>query len=97
MNKRVLESLVKAGALDSLAARTAGTRRVAPRALFAAVDRAIEHGSRHQRDRDKGQSQLFGGGDDDGPRGGRPRCPTRRPWTESAAARRSRRKRSAST
>ena len=29
--------------------------------LFAAVDRAIEHGGRHQRDRDKGQNQLFGG------------------------------------
>ena len=29
-------------------------------------DRALEHGSRHQRDRDKGQHQLFGGTADDG-------------------------------
>src|SRR5216684_7341788 len=60
VNKRPLESLVKAGAFDSLvAAGTIPSRRAR---LFAAVDKAIEHGSRHQRDRDKGQSQLFGGG-----------------------------------
>ena len=35
--------------------------------LFAAVDRAIEHGSRHQRDREKGQHQLFGDSAEDGP------------------------------
>ena len=63
VNKRVLESLVKAGALDSTApdAGPAPQRRAR---LFAAVDRAIENGGRHQRDRDKGQHQLFGGGDE---------------------------------
>jgi DNA polymerase III subunit alpha len=66
VNKRVLESLVKAGAFDSL------TPDVGPPALrraklFAAVDKALEHGGRHQRDREKGQNQLFGGaGFDDG-------------------------------
>jgi DNA polymerase-3 subunit alpha len=60
VNKRPLESLVKAGAFDSLV-RT-GTTPARRARLFAAVDKAIEHGSRHQRDRDKGQSQLFGGG-----------------------------------
>jgi DNA polymerase-3 subunit alpha len=65
VNKRVLESLIKAGALDSLVpGGAADTRRTRAR-LFAAVDKAIEHGGRHQRDRDKGQNQLFGGGDDD--------------------------------
>ncbi len=69
VNKRVLESLVKAGALDSLCAPTplgSGPSRskAAVRArMFAAVDRALEHGNRRQRDRDKGQSDLFGGGD----------------------------------
>ncbi len=59
VNKRVLESLVKAGALDSLLpASTPGTLGRAK--LFAAVDKALEHGGRHQRDRDKGQHQLFG-------------------------------------
>jgi len=69
VNKRVLESLVKAGALDSLAPGNdpPSVRRAR---LFAAVDRALEHGGRHQRDREKGQNQLFGGssgahGDDD--------------------------------
>jgi DNA polymerase-3 subunit alpha len=66
VNKRVLESLVKAGALDSLAPdATADTRRARAR-LFAAIDKAIEHGGRHQRDRDQGQHQLFGGPADDG-------------------------------
>jgi DNA polymerase-3 subunit alpha len=62
VNKRVLESLIKAGAMDSLVedGRAVASRRAR---LFAAVDRALEHGSRHQRDRDKGQSQLFGGSD----------------------------------
>ncbi|HEY0872980.1 MAG TPA: DNA polymerase III subunit alpha [Vicinamibacterales bacterium] len=66
VNKRVLESLIKAGALDSMVRDgAADTRRTRAR-LFAAVDKAIEHGGRHQRDRDKGQTQLFGGGDEDG-------------------------------
>jgi DNA polymerase III subunit alpha len=61
VNKRVLESLVKAGAFDSLPVDVNGGGPSALRArLFAAVDRAIEHGSRVQRDREKGQSDLFG-------------------------------------
>jgi DNA polymerase-3 subunit alpha len=58
VNKRVLESLVKAGALDSLAPD--GPPAARRGRLFAAIDRTIEHGSRHQRDRDQGQNQLFG-------------------------------------
>src|SRR6476659_9916802 len=66
VNKRVLESLIKSGALDSLAGT--GVAPAAARArLFTAVDRAIEHGGRHQRDRDKGQNQLFGDSLEDGP------------------------------
>jgi DNA polymerase-3 subunit alpha len=66
VNKRVLESLIKSGALDSLAGP--GVVPAAARArLFNAVDRAIEHGGRHQRDRDKGQNQLFGDSLEDGP------------------------------
>jgi DNA polymerase III subunit alpha len=80
VNKRVLESLVKAGALDSLmpegASAAAGRAR-----LWAAVDRAIENGGRHQRDRDQGQSQLFGsGGDEDA--AAPPPLPEAPPWTE---------------
>jgi DNA polymerase-3 subunit alpha len=79
VNKRVLESLVKAGALDSLVQD--GTTVPARRArLFAAIDKAIEHGGRHQRDRDKGQSQLFGGADDGTSEAGR--LPEAAAWTE---------------
>jgi DNA polymerase-3 subunit alpha len=60
VNKRVLESLVKAGACDSLGVNGNGTDPPRLRSrLLAAVDRALEYGSRIQRDREKGQSQLF--------------------------------------
>ncbi len=64
VNKRVLESLIKAGAFDSIAPE-AGAPPARRARLFAAVDKAIEYGGRHQRDRDKGQNQLFGGGEDE--------------------------------
>ena len=48
VNKRPLESLVKAGAFDSLADGPIPLRRAR---LFAAIDRAIEHGGRFQRNR----------------------------------------------
>src|SRR5688572_10914802 len=82
VNKRVIESLIKAGALDSVPC--GGERSVRGRraCLFAAVDKAIDNGGRHQRDRDKGQSQLFGatGGDDTLPHVSLPDAP---PWTEA--------------
>ena len=65
VNKRVVESLVKAGALDSLDASDAdwatqpSTARRAR--LYAAIDRALDQGSRRQVDREQGQSRLFGG------------------------------------
>jgi DNA polymerase-3 subunit alpha len=51
MNKRVIESLIKAGALDSL-----GTRGQ----LTAAIDKAMERAQKAQRDAEQGQSGLFG-------------------------------------
>jgi DNA polymerase III subunit alpha len=51
MNKRVIESLIKAGALDSL-----GTRGQ----LIGAVDKAMERAQKAQRDAAQGQSGLFG-------------------------------------
>jgi DNA polymerase-3 subunit alpha len=62
VNKRVLESLVKAGAFDSFAANTSEVKTGVVRArLMATIDLACEHGARRQRDRDQGQAQLFGG------------------------------------
>jgi DNA polymerase-3 subunit alpha len=51
VNRRVVESLVKAGAFDS---------RGRPRAqLMAALDGAFDAGQRHQRERDQGQVSMF--------------------------------------
>jgi DNA polymerase-3 subunit alpha len=89
VNKRVFESLVKAGAFDSLAngdASLAAEPSVLRARLFAAIDAACENGARVQRDRSEGQAQLFGGPHDDGSgtehtsRGFKP--PTATPWTE---------------
>jgi DNA polymerase-3 subunit alpha len=80
VNKRVLEALVKAGACDSLV--PAGVPLSIGRAkLLAVVDSAIEHGGRTQRDRDQGQADLFGGGDE-GDRLTLMRLPEAAPWTE---------------
>jgi DNA polymerase-3 subunit alpha len=51
LNKRVLESLIKSGAMDSLGARRAQ--------LFAVIDKAMERGQRSQREKTSGQHGLF--------------------------------------
>ncbi len=86
MNKRVLESLIKSGAMDALVPGDAGgpaaSARIRPR-LMAALDGAVEYGNRHQRDRDKGQTQLFGGGDEDGGARADAPLPVAAPWAEA--------------
>ena len=54
VNKRVLESLTKGGAFDSI-----HDGRESRAALLAMLDRAIEHGAKAQRDRNSGQGGLF--------------------------------------
>lgn len=51
VNKRVLESLIKSGAFDCVAANRA--------AMMAVLDKAIEHGAKSQRDKLSGQTDLF--------------------------------------
>jgi len=87
-NKRVFESLIKAGAFDSLAAAdptTAGqpSTSIRPR-LMAAIDAACEHGTRHQRDLNEGQAQLFGafGGDEHHTDSAQLALPQAARWTE---------------
>ncbi|QMV17471.1 DNA polymerase III subunit alpha [Granulicella sp. 5B5] len=58
MNKRVLESLCKAGALDAFGPRAR---------VFAALDKAIERAQKSQKDAAAGQHGLFGMFDDPGP------------------------------
>jgi DNA polymerase-3 subunit alpha len=52
-NRRVVESLVKCGAFDSLHENRA--------AVWAGLDNALEAGAATQRDREIGQGSLFGG------------------------------------
>jgi DNA polymerase III subunit alpha len=83
VNKRVLESLVKAGAFDSFG--TAASLGALRARLMATVDLACEHGARRQRDRNLGQAQLFGGAPVDGGEAEDPTLagPTNvEPWTE---------------
>jgi DNA polymerase-3 subunit alpha len=51
VNRRVIESLIKAGAFDSL--------QVTRAHLLAHLDQAMETGQRHQRDRQEGQASFF--------------------------------------
>src|SRR5213594_569347 len=51
LNKRVLESLIKSGAMDSLGRRAQ---------LMTVIDRAIERAQKTQRDAESGQHGLFG-------------------------------------
>src|SRR5579872_6436076 len=51
LNKRVLESLIKSGAMDSFGRRAQ---------LMAVLDRAIEQAQKAQRDAESGQHGLFG-------------------------------------
>jgi DNA polymerase-3 subunit alpha len=90
-NKRVFESLVKAGAFDSISGESdMPIASLRPR-LIAAIDAACEHGARLQRDRLEGQAQLFGGfggdhGDEASGAGqalGAARLPDAKPWTET--------------
>jgi DNA polymerase-3 subunit alpha len=88
-NKRVFESLIKAGAFDSLAKADPTLASVASAALrprlMAAVDAACEHGARHQRDRNEGQAQLFGGfgaADDQHGEAEIVQLPAAPPWSE---------------
>jgi DNA polymerase III subunit alpha len=64
VNKRPLESLAKAGAFDSLADGPIPVRRAR---LFAGVDKAIENGSRAQRNRQNGTVSFFDLAQDDEP------------------------------
>jgi len=53
-NRKVWESFVKAGAFDSF-----GIHRAA---LWASLDSVIDYGQRRRREREEGQTNLFGGG-----------------------------------
>jgi DNA polymerase-3 subunit alpha len=59
VNRSAIESLIKAGAFDSLGAARAR--------LFAAIDRAMQSGAAAAADRRRGQLALFGRDDEGDP------------------------------
>jgi DNA polymerase-3 subunit alpha len=63
INKRVMESLVCAGAFDSLNLQAQPIHLWRSR-LHHAIDAAMAHGNRLQRDRSHGQNDLFGAASD---------------------------------
>jgi DNA polymerase-3 subunit alpha len=72
VNRRVVESLVKCGAFDSIDESRAK--------LWAGLNVALESGAAVQRDREIGQVSLFGDVADGGPV--LPEIPDAAPWTE---------------
>lgn len=82
-NKRVFESLAKAGALDCLADGSGLPPAAFRPRLLAALDGAVEHGNRHQRDREKGQGGLFGLDEGDAGEARDVPLPPAAPWTDA--------------
>jgi DNA polymerase-3 subunit alpha len=72
LNKRVLESLIKAGAFGSVHSQRSQ--------MFAAIDSAIDYGGRIQKQRASGQFGLFGG-DSGWSRDMEPALPSVAEWT----------------
>ena len=73
VNRRVLEALVKCGALDSLGGKRAQ--------YMALLDEAVEAGQKLQRERELGQESLFGAEQIVAPRGGH--LPAGEEWPEN--------------
>jgi DNA polymerase-3 subunit alpha len=73
LNRRVLESLIAAGACDALGAERA--------AMFAAAERALSHASALHRERQSGQSSLFGEAAGGGVAVSAPALPLTPPWS----------------
>jgi DNA polymerase III subunit alpha len=73
LNKRVLESLIKSGAMDSLGRRAQ---------LMAVIDRAIDRAQKTQRDAESGQHGLFGVFQQEEAHNGNDRLPEVPDWDE---------------
>ncbi len=71
LNRKVLESLIKCGAFDSLDNNRAR--------LLAAADDALEYGQKVKREKDSGQINMFGGAGFVTPE---PSLPSLKPWSE---------------
>ena len=75
VNRRVLESLIKCGALDSTGAHRSQ--------LMAVLDEAMEHGQKLGRDREGGQINMFGAFNESPAAAAAMTLPAVPPWSES--------------
>ena len=75
LNKRVLESLIKSGAMDSLGRRAQ---------IMAVLDRAMERAQKAQRDAESGQHGLFGVFQQEESEANNDRLPNIPDWDEQA-------------
>lgn len=82
INKRVLEGLISAGAIDSFNLDGVSIHEWRAR-LFASIDRAIEYGSKAQRERDLGQSNMFAMLGNDAETAHEPELPKVKAWTHT--------------
>jgi DNA polymerase-3 subunit alpha len=73
LNKRVLESLIKSGAMDSLGRRAQ---------LMAVIDKAIDRAQKTQRDAECGQHGLFGVFQEEGTQASHEQLPNVPDWDE---------------
>ncbi|MBP7669338.1 MAG: DNA polymerase III subunit alpha [Candidatus Eisenbacteria bacterium] len=80
VNKKAIEALIHAGALDGCGA----TREQ----MIAALPAAIERAAAQRRDRESGQSSLFGGCEGAEEEGAEPPLPPAEPWDPAEALRR---------
>ena len=85
VNKKVLECLAKAGAFDALCPEGCVAYLAWRPRLLASLDRILDHGGRHQRDRDQGQTQLFGDDGADGSLADAGALPMVPAWSETEA------------
>jgi DNA polymerase-3 subunit alpha len=85
VNKKVLDALIKAGALDELSPQGRPGYLAWRARLVAGLDRVLDHGSRLQKDRSQGQELLFGGGDAAHQLDDAAAFPAVKPWTEMEA------------
>jgi DNA polymerase-3 subunit alpha len=85
VNKKVFESLAKAGAFDTLAPPTSKGPLYWRARIVANLDRLVDHGGRFQRDRDQGQTGLFGGDFEPATADPHAGLAEAKPWSESEA------------
>ena len=72
-NKRAIEALIQAGALDDLGPRSA---------MAEGLEAAISEAQLRKREQETGQGSLFGGGGGDGPGRPEPELPDVEDWSE---------------